>query len=64
MTVEDVRKILRDECERCGGQAHWATKHSVSPAYVSDTLNSRREPGPALLYALRVVKAVTYERLP
>ena len=61
MDVDEVRKLLRERCGVEGGQATWAFMHGVSPAYVSDVLNKRREPGPALLHALGVRKIVTYE---
>lgn len=63
MTTDDVRNILRNECEQCGGQAVWATRNGLSPAYVSDTLNNRRDPGPAIVLALGLKKVVAYERL-
>lgn len=61
MNLDQVRKILREECESAGSQAAWAFRHSVSPAYVSDTLNGRREPGPALLAALGIKRVTSYE---
>lgn len=63
MTSDDVRKILKAECDDCGSQVVWATKHSLSPSYTSDVLNGRREPGPALLSALGLRKIVMYRRL-
>ena len=63
MDVDEVRKLLKDECERCGGQAVWATRSGLSPAYVSDTLNYRRDPGPAIVLALGLKKIVTYVRM-
>lgn len=61
MTVDKVRSILKHECSMAGSQAAWAAKAGVSPAYVSDTLNGRNEPGPALLAALKIRKTVVYE---
>jgi DNA-binding transcriptional regulator YdaS (Cro superfamily) len=45
-------------------QAAWARKHGVSPAYVSDVINGRREPGPAILDALGIERVVTYRPKP
>lgn len=61
MNEDDVRKILEDECERCGGQAAWAWRNNVSASYVSDTLCKRKGPGPTLLAALGIKKVATYE---
>jgi hypothetical protein len=36
----------------------------VSPAYMSDILNGRREPGESVLRALGFRKVVRYERIP
>lgn len=41
-------------------QAAWAKKHGLSPAYVSDVINGRREPGKAILEALGLERVVSY----
>lgn len=41
-------------------QAAWAKKHGLSPAYVSDVINGRRDPGKAILEALGLERVVTY----
>ena len=38
----------------------WAARHSISPAYVSDVLRKKRNPGPSILKALNLVKVVAY----
>lgn len=58
--VSDVRKLLRKACEEAGSQKAWADQHSVSEAYVSDVLKSRREPGEAILDGLGIDKVVSY----
>lgn len=49
MTADDVRNLLRKACDKSGSNRAWAKAHDVSPAYVSDVLLKRREPGPAIL---------------
>ena len=56
--VHDVLDMIRADCSRVGSQYQWATKHRISPAYLSDVLRGRRNPGPAILTALGM-KAVT-----
>lgn len=51
-SANQVRQLLADKCKAAGGQAHWAKKHKVSPAYVSDVLLKRRAPGEAIARAL------------
>jgi DNA-binding transcriptional regulator YdaS (Cro superfamily) len=63
MTLHQVLALLRRECEKAGGQAAWAKAAGVSPAYVSDILHGRREPGESILRALEMVKVVTYRRV-
>lgn len=47
------------EEQRYRGLDQWATKHHISPAYLSDVLRGKRNIGPAILRALGM-KAVTY----
>jgi len=57
----DVIEILRDDITASiDGQAAWARTHGVSPAYVNDVLNGRRDPGPKILAAIGFEKVVTY----
>ncbi len=58
-----LRDLLAEQCQKEFTQFQWATKHHLSPAYVSDFLNGRREPGKALLKALGFRKVVRYERI-
>lgn len=62
MTIDQVVALLRRQCGAEGGQAAWAKAHGVSPAYVNDTLQRRRDPGGAILRALGLVRVVTYKR--
>lgn len=57
----DLYTLLRTQCAKAGGQTAFANQHGVSVAYVSDVMNGRKEPGPALLKAMGVRKVVRYE---
>jgi hypothetical protein len=61
VTIDEVRKILREKCNEVGSQAAFSFLYGISPGYISDTLNERREPGPALLAALGIRRVITYE---
>lgn len=41
-------------------QAAWAKDHGISPGYVSDVIQGRREPGKAMLKALGWERVVIY----
>lgn len=56
----DVFKRLRAACQAAGGQAAWAARHGISAPYVSEVLNSTREPGPLILNALGLKKVVKF----
>lgn len=60
MTAFDVCARLRRECREAGGQSAWAKAHGVSPQYVCDVLNARREPGDMILAALGLRRVVRY----
>jgi DNA-binding transcriptional regulator YdaS (Cro superfamily) len=55
--------MLREACRKAGTSAAWADKHNVSQAYVSDTINGRRDPGPAICKALGIAPKVSYEKV-
>lgn len=60
ITLVDVFGMLRKACRDAGGQSAWAALHDMSPAYVSDVLNARSEPGDKILTALGLRKVVRY----
>ena len=62
MNAETVRERLQRICAENGGQAHWARQHGISPAYVSDVINGRREPGKIILAALSLEKIIDYRK--
>lgn len=53
---------IAEECERAGSLRAFARKIKVSPAYVSDVLHERREPGDAILAPLGLDKRVVVTR--
>jgi len=56
----DVCRLLRQACKEAGSQQAWALRNGVSPQYVCDILNTRREPGDSILAALGLRKIVRY----
>lgn len=60
LSADDVRQRLSTECEAAGSQAAWARAHKVSSPYVNDVINGRREPGRAILDALKIERVVAY----
>lgn len=60
LTRLEVFALLREECRKAGGQKAWAAAQGISPAYVSDVLHAHRDPGPAILAALGLVKVTRY----
>jgi hypothetical protein len=61
MTIEGVRKLLLASCKPTA--ADWARKNALSPAYVSDVLNGRRDPGSKILKALGLKCVKDYRRV-
>lgn len=59
----EVFRSLRAACKAAGGQGQWAEQHGMSASYISDVLNSRREPGTKILQALGIARVVRYTRL-
>lgn len=41
--AQDLIDILRVRCREHGSQKAWAAHHNVSPAYVNDVMQGRRE---------------------
>lgn len=52
LTTAQVRARLRAQMKRAGSAAAWGRQHRVSPAYLSDIMQGRREPGSAVLRPL------------
>lgn len=62
-SADRVLHELRTACDEAGSQSAWAEAKAVSPAYVSDVLAKRREPGEAILSALGYERVVLYRRV-
>ncbi len=60
LTEDQIRELLRTECEKMGGQKEWAEAANVSAPYVSDVLNNRRQPGESITRALGYRRVVQY----
>jgi DNA-binding transcriptional regulator YdaS (Cro superfamily) len=60
MTVDDVKNLLIAQCDQAGSQKAWASRHGLSEGYVCDTIRGRRAPGGAILRALGLKRAVSY----
>lgn len=60
LTRVELFALLRKSCSDAGGQSAWAEMHGVSASYLSDVVNSRREPGDKILAGLGLRKVVRY----
>lgn len=58
----DIIAVVRRACREAGDQQTLARQLGVSPAYISDVLNERKEPGPKILDPLGYERVVTYRR--
>lgn len=56
----DVYGMLRNAVREAGCQSAFASRIDVSPQYLCDVLNGRRDPGPAILSALGLEKVEGY----
>lgn len=59
--LDQVVDMIREACAQEGSQYQWATRHKLSPQYVTDLLKGRRTPGPAVLKIFKL-EAVTQYR--
>jgi hypothetical protein len=62
MRAVDPIAELKRAAARHGSQRRWALAHNLSPQYVTDVLQGRRDPGPGILDALGLVRVVAYYR--
>lgn len=62
MTADDVRERLTKVTNSAGGKSAWGRQHGISPAYISDVIGGRRDPGEKILQALGLERVVTYRR--
>lgn len=52
MILIELRKELRDLCEKEGSALSWAKRHKISHTYVSAVLRGSAKPGKKILKAL------------
>jgi DNA-binding phage protein len=58
----DAYALLRQAVERAGSQAAYARKVGISPQFLNDALQSRREIPPPVLRDLGLVRITRYLR--
>lgn len=63
MTLDELIAELKQDAATIGSQKRLALKMHVSPAYLGDVINGRKEPGPKILAAKRIRRVVSYERI-
>lgn len=64
MTEEDFRRSLKTYTKvKFGSQKKAAETWGISPAFLSDVLNGKRDPGAKLLTALGFRRVVSYEHV-
>lgn len=61
VTIDEARAMLKAAVG--DNQAAWAREHKLSPAYVSDVLNGRRDPGNKILKPLGLCRMDWIARL-
>ena len=59
-TADEVREILRAECEKAGSQTEWGARHCLSQVTVSHTMIGHRNIGRRIADALGLEKVVLY----
>jgi len=62
LDLSSMRKMLRRDVERVGGQVAWAKRHGLHPSTINKVLNEQRLPGRRMLGALRLRKVIAYQR--
>jgi transcriptional regulator with XRE-family HTH domain len=61
MNKQQLLTLLWEKVEKAGSQKKLAEQLKISPAYLGDVLHGRREPGKAILDALKLKRVVNYE---
>lgn len=60
LSPSEALALIREHVNKAGSQTAFAETHGLSKAYVSDTLNGRREPSKAILTAVGLTRSVGY----
>jgi len=63
MTDDQVIALLRKRIELAGSQKAFAVQHELSPAFINDLLQGRRDPSAAILNVLGLERIVTYRKV-
>jgi hypothetical protein len=58
-----VRKALKRECNRMGGQLQFAERHDFSEQYICDVIRGFRSPAPRICRALGFHRITRYVRV-
>lgn len=56
----EVLAALSESVTAGGSQRSWCKTHGISPPYLSDVLNGRRDPGPKILDVLGLEPVTLY----
>lgn len=59
-TLAEVFGAIRTACRASGSQSAWAASIGITPQYLSDVLNCRRDPSMTILRAIGLRRVVTY----
>jgi DNA-binding transcriptional regulator YdaS (Cro superfamily) len=62
MTLQDLLNELGEIIAQFPSQKTAAKKLGVSPQYLNDVVQKRREPGPKLLKAMKLRRVESYEK--
>jgi hypothetical protein len=52
LSADQVREMLRRECEKTGSQRKWALANGMTPQQVNNVLSGRESPGGSIARAL------------
>jgi DNA-binding transcriptional regulator YdaS (Cro superfamily) len=61
LSTQGLYARLGKACEEAGGQSAWARRHGLSPQFVCDVVNGRRDPGPKMCRALGVAEVTMFK---
>jgi len=59
--ISYIKTVIADRCD--GSQQRFAKENGFSPAYLSDVLTGRREPGKKILEAVGVERVTLYKKI-
>lgn len=63
MNIDELLNEIKRRAEAAGGQYKLAGELSITPSYLSDILNKRRDPSKSILEKLGFEAVVTYLRV-